>query len=158
MEWMVWVILRKGGWASCKARTICHITASGEFWLRSVHDILSERKNASSQRVSSAANERCVRHPPWVWKRRFWNVLRWQRRVRTSEVTEVTQHSPCCPFVHKIIIVLFSVLWQSCQSLSDRSGICQDIFFFTFFPPMLVFVYSTSEVGGGGFEPPKLPK
>ena len=28
-------------------------------------------KNASSQRVSSATNERCVRHPPWVWKRRF---------------------------------------------------------------------------------------
>lgn len=47
------------------------LLASGEFWLRSVHGILSERKNASSQRVSSATNERCVRHPPWVWKRRF---------------------------------------------------------------------------------------
>ena len=70
MEWMVW-FSKERRVSKFKARTICHITASGEFWLRSVHDILLERKNASSQRVSSAANERCVRHPPWVWKRRF---------------------------------------------------------------------------------------
>ena len=75
MEWMVWVILRKGGHA---IQMFCKRTEwQFAFALRHRPGLRMFEYNA---------------RPPWVWKRRFWNVLRWQRRVRTSEVTEVTQH------------------------------------------------------------------